>query len=133
MRLLTTYGSYDEANDRQLDLLAAGIDARVDFTPAGHTSAMSPGSGAYSLFVEEMRFEEAAEIVSPGCDTGAESIAACPRCGSSAVREIEMSPAIDVPLLMLPSIVEFIRSRFSGTRYTCDSCRHTYRKSLTGR
>lgn len=122
MIFLAAYPSYEEANERQLDLLAAGIDAKIEYVP-------NTGE-RYRLLVEEARVDEAWELIALEADLSAKSIAACPHCGSSAVRELEISLGIDVLLLMLPSCVEYIRSRVSGVRYRCEDCAQVYRKRL---
>jgi hypothetical protein len=131
MKVLTTYVSYEEANDRQLDLLASGIDARVEYVPSGGISALGGSLGTYQLWVDGEKISDAALLIAPALDPSATSIAACPRCGSSDVTEQVTNPLTDVLMLMVPSILEFAISRISGSRFHCSACRHNYRKQLT--
>lgn len=129
MIVVAIYVTYEEANERQLDLLAAGIDASVEY---GTTDDYGFGSGAaaYCLIVPYEEASRAVECLAPRIDATIESIAACPRCNSSDVKELQVSLLLDVCFLMIPGMIELIRSRASGVRYGCFQCGNRYRKKL---
>ena len=130
MKLLATYSSYEEANERQLDLLAAEIDATVEYAPPGELSSVTTQLGTYHLLVDEAQEEEACAVVFPAIDPSEKSILHCPKCKGDNVQGFIMNSSIDVFLLMLPSIMEFLISRFRGDRYVCMECGVKFRRKL---
>ena len=130
MKIIASYSNYEEANDHQITLLSAGIDALVEYQPTGTANIVHGGSGVYVLQVDEARAAEAAELVSVPEDPDAKSIAACPKCGGSNIAESQIPPLLDLGLLMIPSVVRFLTCLLKGVPYVCTDCDHRYRKKL---
>jgi hypothetical protein len=131
MQTVETYFTYEEANEHQITLLAAGIDALVEFVPAAEV--LTPGRRAgYALRVSAADADRARELVRPVADPGFASIARCPRCASDDVRDIELLQDWDLFLLGVPSVFRTIRARVQGQPFRCLACGHRYRKKLSG-
>lgn len=126
MKQLQLHATYEAANDAQLTLLAANIDATIEFV---HGSVTANTPEGYALLVEEERFDEAAELLSFTADETHESLLRCPTCGSD--RLLEPDPGIwGVLLLGLPYFTHMIARWTSGAKYRCEDCRHEFRKKL---
>jgi predicted RNA-binding Zn-ribbon protein involved in translation (DUF1610 family) len=129
METVGSYLTYDDANEHQITLLAAGIDALIDYVPAAEV--LSPqSSGIYALRVAPEEAARAKELIAPAIDPEFRSIAKCPRCGSNDVGAIELLQNSDLLLLGLPSIVRMLRAGWHGHPYRCDDCGHRYRRKL---
>jgi hypothetical protein len=107
MKYLDSYGTYEAANDCQITLLAASIDALVEFVPTSvaelqHAEARRPG---YALMVEDERFEEAAALLSVEVQPDYKCLYACPKCQSERViqKDIPMFLGIFFSLYRSPS------------------------------
>src|SRR5688572_13646833 len=87
MKCIATYPSYQEANERQLDILAADIDARVEYVPNGVEQVYLGANPIYALWVSRERAVEAFEIIRLLADENHLSIFRCPKCESNDVKE----------------------------------------------
>jgi hypothetical protein len=63
VQAVASYPTYAEANDHQITLLAAGVDARVQFRPADIVISLGAGHGDYALMVEPDDLHRAAELL----------------------------------------------------------------------
>ncbi len=132
MRYLASYGTYEMANDQQITLLAAEIDALVEFVPPGfeelrHQETRKPG---YALMVEDEKFDEAVRMLSLQAEPDYKCLFSCPTCGSDNVKEIAPPLVGAMFLLFIPSVIAMTRRKTSGIPYRCLACGSRYRKTL---
>ena len=86
MKEVGRYFSYDEAHGWRLELLAAGIDCRVEYQATG--ISLMGGTEVYTVLVEPSDFARAQEILSAPAIEGDDPIMKCPRCGSTDVMQV---------------------------------------------
>ncbi|MDQ8201286.1 hypothetical protein QEH56_24210 [Pelagicoccus enzymogenes] len=85
---VATYPSYEEANERQTELLSYGLSAFVVRESTGFLEVYMGVVPKFHLFVPKEQASEAREIVQLQADADHVHIANCPKCGSSEVKEI---------------------------------------------
>ena len=86
MKEVGRYFSYDEAHGWRLELLAVGIDCRVEYQATG--ISLMGGTEVFTVSVEPADFERALEILSAPAIEGDDPLMTCPRCGSTDVIQV---------------------------------------------
>lgn len=131
MEIIATYPSYQEANDRQLDLLACDIGAKVIRESTGFMELYFGSLPKYHLIVHEKHADEARERLKLVRDPEHKHIASCRNCGSGNVTELGIDDGIgSLGWLFFPAIVKFFQLRMSGPKFRCGDCSHEYRKKI---
>ncbi|HWA25839.1 MAG TPA: hypothetical protein VG734_09270 [Lacunisphaera sp.] len=132
MKCIATFPAYELANSRQLDLLAANIDAVVWYVPTGPDQVYLGRLPIYALLVSSEQVEEAFELIRLVAEEDHRCLYGCPACGSSAVIELSQGAGVSFWLLMcvtfaLPGLVTMLSMRARGRSYECLSCGTGYR------
>ena len=119
MKEIGRYFSYDEAHGWRLELLAVGIECRVDYQSTG--LALMGSAEVYALSVDPGNFERALEIVAPPEVEGHESMLQCPRCSSNDVTQVRA-------LGRLPQVLQAAITQEGAARHQlfCHHCSHTW-------
>ena len=86
MKEVGRYFSYDEAHGWRLELLAVGIDCRVEYQATG--ISLMGGTEVFTVSVEPADFERALGILSAPAIEGDDPLMTCPRCGSTDVIQV---------------------------------------------
>ncbi len=134
VRCIARYPSYEEANERQLDLLAANLDARVEYVPTGADQVFFGKNPVYALVVDDDQAARAQEIIKLVVDENHECLYRCPKCQSASVRECGLDRGFlpgDLDLAVtfgLSGLIRFWVQKRKGRRYICNDCGTTYRK-----
>ena len=134
MKYVGHYPSYGEANERQLDLMAAEIEALVFYVPTGMDQVYLGRLPIYALFVPEESAEAAREVLRLIPDENHRCLYGCPHCGSRDVVERLLDEGFGTGWFSLPltfGVVAFSRMielRVRGRRYVCRACGAVYRK-----
>jgi len=134
MKCIATYPGYDLANSRQVDLLAAEIDARVWYVPNGVDQVYFGALPIYALTVPPEDVERALQIISVYPDETHACIYACPHCGSGRVIEVSMESTVlgrwwmIAISLGIAGFLAMLWMRLLGRLYVCEDCRKRYRK-----
>ena len=124
MKSLGIYGTYEHANDAQITLLAAEIDAKVDYVQG---SSDEGKLGGYGLFVDEDRFEEAKRLLTKEPVDGFRPSLRCPACEGENLEE-RKPPWYGVYLLGIPIVAYVIDLRLRGRKFRCRECGNEFRK-----
>lgn len=86
MKEVGRYFSYEEAHGWRLELLAVGIDCRVEYQPTG--ISLMGGTEIFTVSVEERDSERALDVLSAPAVEDDEPLMKCPRCGSTDVIQV---------------------------------------------
>jgi len=86
MKEVGRFFSYDEAHGWRLELLAVGIDCRVEYQATG--IALMGGTEVYAVSVEPSDFERALDVLSAPVVEGYAPLLKCPRCESTDVIQV---------------------------------------------
>ena len=135
MKCLATYPSYQEANERQLDLLAADIDAMVQYVPTGFDQVYWGSLPIYALVVPPEQIDDAFEVIRLIADEDHRCLFRCPKCDSNDVRERRLDegfgsgPFSFTLTLGLVAIARMLIMMRLGRKFECLSCHAVYRKS----
>lgn len=124
MKKLRLYNTYEHANDAQITLLAADIDAKVEFE---HGSSVEDKSGGYALLVDVEQHAQAEGLLAPCAVEGHESLLRCPACKSEHVVERD-APWWGVFLLGVPIVIYVADLKMFGRTFRCADCRCRFRK-----
>jgi hypothetical protein len=136
MKCVVTYPSYEEANNRQLELLAEDIDALVSYVPTGWDQAYLGRNPIYALMVAEEQIDEAIDIIRLVADESHRHFYRCPKCGSGDVKECALDEGFGVGpfsllfTLGLVAIGKTLMLRWRGRKFECRACHAVYRKKL---
>ncbi len=131
MKIVATYPSYEEANERQLDLLASGIGAKVIRESTGFMELYFGVLPRYHLIVHEEFAEDASDKLKLVQDPDYKHIAACKKCDGSNVVELGIDDGIgSVYWLFFPAILKFFKLRLLGPKFRCQDCHYEYRKKV---
>ncbi|MBK1876214.1 hypothetical protein [Pelagicoccus mobilis] len=82
-RLAETYPGYEEANDAQITLLAAGIDCIVVRNTQGVWDIAEGKGESYGVQVDEQHLEQAQELLTRPIADNYDSLTKCPVCNST--------------------------------------------------
>jgi predicted RNA-binding Zn-ribbon protein involved in translation (DUF1610 family) len=134
MKCLLICSCYEEANQRQLDLLAENIDAVVSYIPTGADQVYMGRLPIYALMVEEDRLDDAINLFYLPPDENHICLFACPHCSSARVSETSIDSGFGSGIfsalltLGLVAMGKLIMLRRVGRKYTCHDCGREYRK-----
>lgn len=134
MKCIATYPLYEEAEERQLDMLAAEIDALVEYVPTGWDQVYFGTLPIYALLVPEEFADRALELIRLIPDENHKCLYRCPRCESDNIKEESLDQGFGLEpfsfALTLGSvaIARMIVARVYGRKYRCRSCGTVYRK-----
>lgn len=131
---VATYPAYDLANERQVDLLAAGIEALVWYVPTGMEQVYLGTLPVYALMVPAERADEAREIIRLLPDEDHVCLFRCPHCGSEHVAPKSLEDSIltgwwsMVLTLGISTLIGLLHLRIAGAKFRCLDCGAAYRK-----
>jgi predicted RNA-binding Zn-ribbon protein involved in translation (DUF1610 family) len=134
MKCIATYPAYDLANDRQIDLIAAEIEATVWYVPTGMEQVYLGALPVYALLVPPEKVEQATEIIQLVADESHQCIYGCPNCGSDRVKERSLEDSflarwwVMVSTLAMTAFISMLVIRAKGRVYVCQACGRKYRK-----
>jgi hypothetical protein len=134
MKCIATFPSYEEANERQLEILAADIDALVRYVPTGWNQAYFGTLPIYALLVPEEFSDQASELIQLSADEQHKCLYRCPKCDSNDTKEksleegFGLGPFSFALTLGSVAITRMIIVRAYGRKYRCESCGAEYRK-----
>ena len=135
MKCVATYPSYEEANERQLDLLAAEVDSLVEYVPTGFDQVYYGANPIYALTVSDDQVDQAIEIIRLIPDEHHLCLYRCPNCQSHHIKELRLDEGFGTGWLSLPmtlgivAAVRWLRVRRLGRKYLCCDCGTEYRKA----
>jgi len=134
VKCIATYPTYEEANERQLDLLAADLDAKIQYVPTGADQVYFGRNPVYALVVEDEEVGPAKEIIRLVAEETHDCLYRCPKCQSANVRECPISRGflpgnLDFALTFgLTGIIRLFIEKKKGRKYICNDCGMEYRK-----
>jgi len=135
MKSVAQYNTYEEANEFQITLLAAGIDCRVEKLNSDAGTKMVVGSQlGYHLFVPDEDVEAAKRELELQREevSGFLPIVHCPQCKSANYRK-DLFPQLKL-ISSWAAIKELFSSPMAFFRglqfYVCRDCGHSFRYSL---
>ncbi len=132
-KTVQSYPSYEEANDAQITLLAAGIDCKVVRHAQGVWDISEGRNESYGIVVDGEKYEESKDLLSHHIPEDFVSLIQCPYCQSNNGKRYSY---YDSPLFMLtwilliPMIWSMCLMRKEGRRYKCEDCQRLYRIKL---
>lgn len=133
MKCIATYPAYELANDRQIDLIAAEIEATVWYVPTGMDQVYLGALPIYALLVPPEEFDQAIEIVRLVPDDNHRCLYGCPDCTSDRVNEMNpqdsfLGQCMMVSTLGMTAFISMLVIRAKGRVYLCRDCGSRYRK-----
>jgi hypothetical protein len=134
MKCIATYPAYDLANDRQIDLIAAEIEATVWYVPTGMEQVYLGALPIYALLVPPEKAEQAIEIIKLIPDENHQCLYGCPNCASDKVSEKSLEDSFLTSGLAMASslgmtaFISMLVIRAKGRVHICHDCGKKYRK-----
>jgi predicted RNA-binding Zn-ribbon protein involved in translation (DUF1610 family) len=128
MKCIATYPAYDLANDRQIDLITAEIEATVWYVPTGMEQVYLGALPVYALLVPPEKVELATEIIQLVADESHQCIYGCPNCGSDRVKEQSLEDSflarwwVMDSTLAMTAFISMLVIRAKGRVYVCQAC-----------
>lgn len=125
------YLSYEEANERQIELLWHDISAYVVRESTGYLEVYTGQIARHRLFVQKEDAEAARDFVKLVADADHRHIASCPKCGSADVQEVETKGYLAYVLELVFLISHRAIANFwLGPKFRCGNCDAFYRVSF---